>query len=623
MAWARKYRPQAFSDVIGHESVLRLLQTGITQSHLGTGLLFSGLHGTGKTTLARLVAMKLLCVDQTASNKPEPCQVCPSCHAFLSGDHVDFVEIDAASHTGVEAIRDLLSGSIYQPLFGRKKIFLIDEVHMLSKSAFHALLKTLEEPPAHLFFLFATTEASKIPATILSRCLHLILRPLSKELIYKTLQNLCLQENISYENQALQTIAEQARGSIRDAISLLEQAYLRSQNHTLLHGEVLQIGGWITEEACAKLLDLMMAQETRMLFSLLETPDYAFSRPAALIDQLAKLCHQRSLDFIHHGLHSSANSPDFSQMLASLGLIWKTCVQGLALIKESAWPHEARNMILLEALQGLQTLCPDSPQIQASHATKPIFSSACSSDGLSPDLAPSDAEEDPAPKTTSVPQQSPSTQMKIKKEALKTPIDPPSGLQSTLNKSDKQCDIEREVSHSHIHGPTTMELIPLTAQEAHQEAWLEKQDNPLKMKPMRDLPEEWLDLPFETWVSRISQAREELLAAHLQEDAICVALEPWRITLHVTPWVPKDFGSRLQSCLNHLTQRTWTVTCIQHTEPLENTLAQKERVSLEKQKERLMKHPTVQAWQKLFPSMTFHTLRISSFTETKGANHLI
>jgi DNA polymerase III gamma and tau subunits C terminal len=277
-------------------------------------------------------------------------------------------------------------------------------------------------------------------------------------------------------------------------------------------------------------------------------------------------------------------------------------------------------MILLEAIQSLQTLRPDSQKIQISDAPEQAFSSACSSDALSPGIAPAHPREDQGQKKTSVPQETPATPIKTRKQALIPSIDPPSETHSIGKKSYKQSDGEREVLHSHINGAKTIEPIPFTSQE---ETWLEKQDNHLKMNPIKDSPEEWLDLPFETWVSRISQAREELLAAHLQEDAICVALEPWRITLHVTPWVPKDFGSRLQSCLNHLTQRTWTVTCIQHTEPLENTLAQKERVSLEEQKERLMKHPTVQAWQKLFPSMTFHTLRISSFTETKGANHLI
>jgi len=218
---ARKWRPQTFSNVIGQEHVLRALINGLDQDRLHHAFLFSGTRGVGKTTLARIFAKSLNCEQGVSST---PCGECSSCQEVDSGRFVDLIEVDAASRTKVDDTRELLDNVQYAPSRGRYKVYLIDEVHMLSTSSFNALLKTLEEPPPHVKFLFATTDPQKLPVTILSRCLQFNLRRLDIEQIAGHLSTILQAEKIEFEASALADIAKAADGSMRDALSLLDQA---------------------------------------------------------------------------------------------------------------------------------------------------------------------------------------------------------------------------------------------------------------------------------------------------------------------------------------------------------------------------------------------------------------
>ncbi len=218
---ARKWRPKAFSEVIGQEHVLRALINGLDQDRLHHAFLFSGTRGVGKTTLARIFAKSLNCEKGVSS---QPCGQCNSCQEVDAGRFVDLIEVDAASRTKVDDTRDLLDNVQYAPSRGRYKVYLIDEVHMLSASSFNALLKTLEEPPPHVKFLFATTDPQKLPVTILSRCLQFNLRRLDIRQIADHLASILQKEHVDYEDTALINIANAADGSMRDALSLLDQA---------------------------------------------------------------------------------------------------------------------------------------------------------------------------------------------------------------------------------------------------------------------------------------------------------------------------------------------------------------------------------------------------------------
>lgn len=231
---ARKWRPQRFDDLVGQESVVKTFKNALSSGKIVHAYLFSGPRGVGKTTTARLLAKALNCMQLTDS---EPCGECPSCKAITSGSSVDVIEIDGASNTGVDAVRELRETVKYAPSSGKYKIYIIDEVHMLSPQAFNALLKTLEEPPPHVIFIFATTEPKKILPTILSRCQHHAFRRMTKPMIKEQLKKITGTEKININETALEMIAKAADGSMRDALTLLDQAYSFSNDIT---GEDLQ-----------------------------------------------------------------------------------------------------------------------------------------------------------------------------------------------------------------------------------------------------------------------------------------------------------------------------------------------------------------------------------------------
>ncbi|MEK7480493.1 MAG: DNA polymerase III subunit gamma/tau [Patescibacteria group bacterium] len=223
----RKYRPRVFRDIVGQPHVVTVLQNTLREGRVAHAYLFSGLRGTGKTTLARLFAKAINCEKLEAGNEKleaaqtEPCNKCQICDAFNAGHAPDLIEMDAASTRGIDDIRELKEGVYVAPLRARKKVYVIDEVHMLTKEAFNALLKTLEEPPDHALFLFATTEPEKVPATILSRVTRFALRPVPAELIEKRLQSLAKQEHIALASEAARVVARLAEGSLRDAETML------------------------------------------------------------------------------------------------------------------------------------------------------------------------------------------------------------------------------------------------------------------------------------------------------------------------------------------------------------------------------------------------------------------
>lgn len=223
---ARKYRPQTFKDLIGQDALVQTLTNAIKQDRIASAYLLTGIRGVGKTSTARIIAKALTCVGADGKGKatPEPCGVCENCKAITESRHVDVLEMDAASRTGVGDIREIIDNANYLPSTARCKIYIIDEVHMLSKSAFNALLKTLEEPPPHVKFIFATTEVRKIPVTILSRCQRFDLPRVGSELLEKHLAEVAKNEGVEIDADALRIIARVAEGSVRDALSLLDQA---------------------------------------------------------------------------------------------------------------------------------------------------------------------------------------------------------------------------------------------------------------------------------------------------------------------------------------------------------------------------------------------------------------
>ncbi len=294
---ARKYRPQTFAELIGQDAMVQTLGNAIKRERLAHAFLMTGVRGVGKTSTARLIAKALNCIGPDEQGGPtiDPCGQCEPCVAIAEGRHIDVIEMDAASHTGIDDVREIIEAVRYAAVSARYKIYIIDEVHMLSRQAFNGLLKTLEEPPPHVKFLFATTEADKLPVTVLSRCQRFDLRRITAPLLAQHFAMICAAEAVEAEAEALAMIAAAAEGSVRDGLSILDQAI----SHADLGGE-----GRVTAAQVQDMLGLADKTAQRRLFSamlsgestaLLDMVDQQFSlgvEPLALMRSAMELVHR-------------------------------------------------------------------------------------------------------------------------------------------------------------------------------------------------------------------------------------------------------------------------------------------------------------------------------------------
>ena len=285
---ARKYRPKSFETLVGQDHVVRALTNALTQNRLHHAYLFTGTRGVGKTTLARILAKSLNCETGITA---KPCGICNACTEIDRGRFVDLLEVDAASNTQVDAMRDLLDNAQYAPTVGRFKVYIIDEVHMLSKSAFNAMLKTLEEPPAHVKFILATTDPQKVPVTVLSRCLQFNLRQMASPTINEHLQNVLNQENIAFEPAALNLISRAAAGSMRDALSLTDQA-IAYGNQSVNEAEVRSMLGAIDQNYLFEIIHALLATNGAGLIDKAKQMEARSISFEAALNDLANLLHQ-------------------------------------------------------------------------------------------------------------------------------------------------------------------------------------------------------------------------------------------------------------------------------------------------------------------------------------------
>lgn len=284
---ARKWRPKSFSSLVGQDHVVQALSNALSQQRLHHAYLFTGTRGVGKTTLSRILAKSLNCATGITAT---PCGECEACRAIDIGRYVDYVEMDAASNRGIADMVSLLEQAIYAPSSGRFKVYMIDEVHMLTKEAFNAMLKTLEEPPAHVKFILATTDPQKVPVTILSRCLQFNLRQMASSTITAHLQDILGQEQIAFEPPALQLIARAASGSMRDALSLTDQA-IAYGNQSVRESDVRSMLGAIDQSYLYELLRALIANDAATLLNIAQQMESRSIGFESALNDLAALLH--------------------------------------------------------------------------------------------------------------------------------------------------------------------------------------------------------------------------------------------------------------------------------------------------------------------------------------------
>ncbi|MBN7288583.1 DNA polymerase III subunit gamma/tau [Campylobacter curvus] len=298
-ALALKYRPKNFDELIGQEAVSKSLTHALDEGRISHAYLFSGLRGSGKTSSARIFSKALVCEKGPTSR---PCETCPQCIMANESRHMDIIEMDAASHRKIDDIRELIEQTKYKPAMARYKIFIIDEVHMLTKEAFNALLKTLEEPPSYVKFILATTDPLKLPATVLSRTQHFRFKQIGKNSITKHLEFILSKESISYEREALEILARSGRGSLRDTLTLLDQAIIYGANN-ITQSSVASMLGLLDPSRIEQILNLVMLSDKEGLRELVA--ELEIYEPEMIIDELIANLKQKFID----------NDPKFSLLI--------------------------------------------------------------------------------------------------------------------------------------------------------------------------------------------------------------------------------------------------------------------------------------------------------------------
>ena len=355
---ARKYRPQVFADLIGQETLVRTITNAIQQNRLAQAYMLTGIRGVGKTTSARIIAKGLNCIgeDGKGGMTPNPCGKCKHCQEIANDSHIDVIEIDAASNTGVDNVREIIEGAKYNPVSARYKIYIIDEVHMLSKQAFNALLKTLEEPPERIKFIFATTEIRKVPVTILSRCQRFDLKRVEANELTKHLSQICKKEKKQFSSEALYLIAKAGDGSVRDSLSLLDQALTQLPDNPSIE-DVRKMLGVADKTALLGLYQALLKAQMSEVFSMLHQQYEAGTDALTLVQDMLDLTHKLTclkvtpasnlLEGFTQSEQNALKEMAESTSMHTLTANWQILLTGIQEVRNADMPFQATEMLLI------------------------------------------------------------------------------------------------------------------------------------------------------------------------------------------------------------------------------------------------------------------------------------
>ena len=367
---ARKYRPRNFTEMVGQAHVVQALTNALVQQRLHHAYLFTGTRGVGKTTVSRILAKSLNCqgLDGLGGITAEPCGVCQACRDIDAGRFVDYTELDAASNRGVDEVQSLLEQAVYKPVQGRFKVFMIDEVHMLTNTAFNAMLKTLEEPPEYLKFVLATTDPQKVPVTVLSRCLQFNLRPMAPETVFEHLTQVLNQENLAAEPMALKLLSRAARGSMRDALSLTDQAIAFGSGQ-LQEATVRLMLGSVDRSHVMGLIDALARGDGAAVVAISEGLRLNGLSAASALEDMSMVLQRMAVLQAVPSAASESDDPDHLEMLRlshampadETQLLYSLCLHGRSELGLAPDEYAALTMVLLRLL----AFKPKAKQAQA------------------------------------------------------------------------------------------------------------------------------------------------------------------------------------------------------------------------------------------------------------------
>ncbi|MFO7481520.1 DNA polymerase III subunit gamma/tau [Oceanibaculum nanhaiense] len=590
---ARKYRPQTFAEMIGQEALVRTLRNAIASGRLAHAFMLTGVRGVGKTTTARILARALNCIGPDGQGGPtvSPCGVCEACRGIAEDRHPDVLEMDAASRTGVSDIRELIEGVRYRPVSARYKIYIIDEVHMLSTAAFNALLKTLEEPPSDVKFIFATTEIRKVPVTVLSRCQRFDLRRVELDVLSGHFAAIAQKEGIGIEDGALRLVARAADGSVRDGLSILDQAIaLAGTDSGGGPGEAT-----VTEESVKGMLGLADRDQALDLFDAVMRGD-----PAAALDRLAGLhgvgadpvvIIQDLLELTHFltrlkvapeavaasGLSDAelARGREISSRLgiAALARAWQGLLKGLQEVQTAPQPLQAAEMVLIR-LAHMAELPPPAELIRQAR------------DGGGGGGGGGGGMAQPAPPTPSPARPSAPPQASAPADAVGTNMGSSDDMPPWVTESDGSSS-----AGSGGGGPQALR------QPAPQPA-VQAEPAPAPLPDPRS---------FAEVVALFRDNREVLLQTELEMKVQLVHFEPGRIEFHPGPGARQDLANQIGRYLSEWTGRRWVVSVSR--EPGQPTLAEQRHAAENERRDRASRHPLVLAVQDHFPGAAIADVR--------------
>lgn len=536
---ARKYRPQTFEDLLGQDALVQTLTNAIKNNRLHHAYILTGIRGVGKTTTARLIARALNCTGLDGKGGPtiHPCGVCENCRAIAAGRHIDVMELDAASRTGVDDMRELLDGVRYKPTNARYKVYIIDEVHMLSKGAFNALLKTLEEPPAHVKFIFATTEIRKVPVTILSRCQRFDLQRLSIETLMQLFHKIIAAENLKADEEALEMVARAADGSARDGLSMLDQAIVLGDGKIKTE-TVIEMIGLADRTQTLALFEHLIAGSIPDVLKNLQLQYKNGANPMAVLQDLIDVTHMLTkAKIVPAALNTemlSENDRELCTKLAGslsvavLSRMWQMMLKGLTELNSAPAPLDALEMILIRIAYSASLPTPAEllEEVKKKSDLNPIAPKISVS---TPQIATVHTMPQPANSFVAKPTITPAPQPEVK------PVSAPATTPSA---------------------PCPMNNISQLA------AYLEEH------KKMR-------------------------LEYSLKNDVSIENFGNWQIELTLSDKAPVDFVSSLRQVLTEATGGEWQI--IQHRGTLGETLADKENAAIDADKRSAAEHPLVKA----------------------------